>query len=218
MTYAFLPGRRSHLVWSFSRLHQRSRRRIWVSVAALVAIGLAVASRPAAAQVFGLEVQPRYEIGDRAQQRDRRGLRPEVLSVVGDADLNAGIAACVRETSRRMSVSSRYIQTGTVEEKQSSPSRPIYRIDWFLRDGQHGQCDFSQNVVIHWRAIPISAFADVSCVQSVAARIGKRPGDIDVIDIEGNRRRRASVLWESYQGERGRCLVNRGIVEKIEFE
>lgn len=218
MTYPFLPGRRGHLVWGFSRLHHRSLRRIWISVTAFVAIGLVFASRPAAAQVFGSEVGPRYGIGDRAQQRDRRGLRPEVRSVVGDADLNAGIAACVRETSRRMSVSSRYIQTGTVQEKQSSPSRTIYRIDWFLGDGQRGQCDFSQNVVINWRAIPISAFADVSCVQSVAARIGKRPGDIDVIDIEGDPRRRASVLWESYQGERGRCLVNRGIIEKIEFE
>lgn len=216
--YAFLRGRRSHVAWSFPRPRRRSPGRLWISVAAFMAIGMAVVGRPATAQLFGLELAPRHGVADGAQHHDRRESRPLGRDIAFEGDVNAGIAACVRETSRRMSVLSRHVQTGAVEETRSSPSRPVYRIEWFLRDGQRGQCDFSSNVVVYWRAIPISPYADVSCVQSVAARIGKRPGDIDVIDIEGNRRHQAWVLWETYQGERGRCQVDRGLVKKVVFE
>lgn len=188
------------------------------SLATALAVVCLMASFPAAAQEFQPQGPQWNNFGGRTQQQYRPENRQRGRAVGDQAERDAAIAACVRETSRRFSVSPRDVQIGTAAARQPSAARPVLRVDWFLRDGQRGRCEYSGDTLTGWEATPTTAFADASCIQSVAARIRKRPQDIDVLEIEGDPEGRAAVFWETYQGQRGRCEVNRGLVEKVEFE
>ena len=104
------------------------------------------------------------------------------------------------------------------QAQKSAEDRNAFSVEWSVPDGQQGRCECAGSTVLSWNASPAQVMADESCVRSVARRLGKRPADIDVLDIEGDEHGLATVLWEWYQGERGRCRVNRGLVEKVEFD
>jgi hypothetical protein len=131
-------------------------------------------------------------------------------------DRNAAIEACGRETARRLSVPKQDVRISNAQE--STRGRNAFSVEWSVPDGQKGRCECAGGTVLSWNATLAHVMVDESCVRSVARRLGKRPADVDVLDIEGDERGLATVLWETYQGERGRCRVNRGLVEKVEFD
>lgn len=182
-----------------------------LAVALLFASVTAVADRAVAQGTLGY---PQQAVPPREPEPERR-TAPDTPS---PADRSGAIEACGRETARRMSVPKQAVRIGNVQAQKSAPGRNAFSVEWFVPDGQKGRCECAGGTVLSWNASPVHDSVDESCVRSVARRLGKRPADIDVLDIEGDERGLATVLWESYQGERGRCLVNRGLVEKVEFD
>jgi hypothetical protein len=154
--------------------------------------------------------------------REPEPKRPTDPDTPSPADRNAAIDACGRETARRMSVPKQDVRIGNVQVQKDARGRSSFSVEWSVPDGQKGRCECAGGTVLSWNASPAGdssrVMVDESCVRSVARRLGKRPADIDVLDIEGDEHGLATVLWESYQGERGQCRVNRGLVEKVEFD